>query len=500
MSADSLDTNTLRGESYAVSAVDHEAEIRLLAAVFADASLLDDLADVIMPADFGSYKHEIVFTAMQACDTSGRPVDVVTVADEMSRAKTLDSVNGIEGLRWIAAAGAETPEDGQEFVSIATAEFAAYADIVRQRATRRRLLAAARTISGNVLADAGDSEYLIEAAEKAVFSVSRDQNTSSAQLMPQIVAEVHERMANAKNHKLLGHSWGIGKIDEVTAGLQGGQMVVVAGRPGSGKSSLLCQVANRVAQTSGKLSVILSYEMQATDIVMRLLSAATGVKLGDLMLGKIPDGMDQVVAREAEKLASTNLLIDDNPPNTITGVKSYMRRLARRSELGLVSLDYLQLMGGSGNRPGANRENEVSEISRGIKTMAMELKIPFVAASQLNRGLESRPGDKRPQLSDLRESGSIEQDANCVVMCHRPYMYDQQQPENEAELIVAKNRNGAAPVTAYVDWEGQFTRFRDSNRTGPTEVMGANLGAAPRPGMHQPASPGGYTGVSGFGL
>jgi replicative DNA helicase len=215
-----------------------------------------------------------------------------------------------------------------------------------------------------------------------------------------------------------------------------------------------------------------------------------------LMRGHVPDGMDRVLAQEVQRLQQVPLNINDQPPATIAGIRSELRRMSRMEKIAAIGLDYLQLVSGNGNNRNANRENEVSEISRTVKLMADELGVPFIVASQLNRGLEARP-NKRPMLSDLCESGASEQDSALVIFPYRPSVYDPTAPASEAELIVAKNRNGAC-ATAYVDWEGPQVRFRDSSRTGPINEAPAVNGHGANGSGHQGPS-GGYGGVDPFG-
>ena len=232
-------------------------------------------------------------------------------------------------------------------VGAAVTDFAAYAGIVEDRATRRRLMAAARKIAVEAASGEEEAASLVDSAEQAVFAVSGSRSRSSAQTMPQVVAAIHDQMARVRTQQLVGVSTGFHKLDAVTGGFQPGQLITVAGRPGTGKSSLSVQMGRHIAETTGTLVPVLTYEMQAAEIGLRLLSAASGVRLNELMRGQVPDAMDDIVAREAEKMAELQLLIDDNPPTSISGVRSMLRRLSRRAELGAVVVDYMQLMSGS---------------------------------------------------------------------------------------------------------------------------------------------------------
>lgn len=458
-----------------VSSVDIAAELRVLAALFADATLIDDLDERLAGADFALPAHEAVFEAILAVDANGSPVTAVTVADELTRAGEITQVGGIAAVTRIAAAGEDNPDSAVAAVTEAIAGFNTYVDIVFDRATRRRLLMAGRQIINDAASGQLEAGELIQVSEERVFAVSQERTKSSLMNMTQVVADVHQRMALARSKKLIGVSTGFSALDKITAGLQPGQMVTIAGRPGMGKSVLLTQMCRHIADTSGDIVPIFSYEMQSGEIGLRMLASASGVPLNELMRGYIPDEMTRVVAQEAERLANSPMMIEDRPPTTIQGVRSALRRIARKGKLAAVGLDYIQLIGGSQQRASANRENEVSEVARTIKLMADEFGVPMLTAAQLNRGVEAR-GDKRPMLADLRESGAIEQDSSLVIMLHRDHMYDKTAPEHEAELIVTKNRNGAC-ITIYADWDGPQVRFRESDRTGPSGAV--TLGAPP---------------------
>lgn len=429
--------------------------------MFADPALVDEASEVLAPEDFGHMAHAVIFGAMIACESTGRGIDTVTVADELTRAGSLAQVGGLGALERVAAACAETPDLAIQAIAAARSDFANYLDIIADRSTRRRLVEAARTITTEAASGRSSSDELVESAEQAVFAVSNTRvTTSSVFAMPQVIERVNERMAKAATQELVGHSTGFKVIDEVTGGLQPGMMVTLAGRPGTGKSTLAVQIANHIAATYDLTVPVFSWEMQASEIGMRLLSAQSGVPLRDLMAGHIPHGHDRSVAQSAERLAQTRLLIDENPPSSITGVRSSLRRMSRRCELGAVVLDYMQLIKGSAGRRWDSRENEVADISRTAKQMGTEFGIPVIVCAQLNRSAEARM-NKRPQLTDLRESGSIEQDSSFVGFLYRHHLVDPSHPADDAELIIAKNRNGEAPVTAAMEWQGAYTRFVD---------------------------------------
>lgn len=458
--------------SAGINSVEMSAEVAVLAAVLSSRETYDDIADRLHSDDFGAPAHVAIYAAIVACDASGRPFDPITVADEMTRAGTLKRAGGTEYLNRIV-----TSEPELEHLS-------AYVDIIIDRALRRRMVHASQIIGKAALSAEKDARSALEVAEHTVFELGQKRSGSTLTPMPTVVAQIHEEMAKARQAQLAGQSTGIDELDRITGGLRGGQLIVIAARPGMGKSVLGGQIARHIAQTSGDVVAFLSWEMSNAEIGFRLLASAADVELRKLLAGVIPEGKDRVIAHEAEKLAELPLLIDDHPPATIAGVRSHLRRVARRGRLGAVVLDYLQLMEGDSTRS-ENRTQEVSNISRHAKMMAKELDVPVIALSQLSRGLEAR-NNKRPMLSDLRESGAIEQDANLVLFIHRENNWDKAVDETHAELIVAKNRQGPQ-ATIPLDWHAPVVRFDNSARTidapagGPSNGGGFGAGS-PGPG------------------
>lgn len=421
------------------------AEAALLHAVLTDPAVFDDLADAITTDMFIHPLHRSVWSAIVAADSQGRPLDSVSVADEMRRAGDLDRHGGIDAIEQLRRhpAGDDTVADSLT--------------IITDHAVRRRLWSATDHIRRQVADPALDTPALIGAAELAVSRACDTTSGDGWTPMAAVVADLHTRMATPRGAGLLGTPTGLEALDRITGGLCGGQLILIGARPGMGKSVLALQIAAHIASVTDTAVPFLSYEMSCDELGFRLLAAASGVDLGRLQRGAVPAEMARTVAREAERLATLPLLIDDRPPRTIGGVRSAVRRLARRTPIGAVVLDYLQLM--SADRAHDGRTGEISEISREAKLLAVELGVPVIACSQLSRNLMTRP-DKRPQLSDLRESGSLEQDSNIVLFVHREHVFDDQAPADSAEIIVGKNRNGPAPATVAVRWDGPRMRFR----------------------------------------
>lgn len=432
-----------------VSVVDAAAEAAILAAVLTNPDTLAEVDTVVTPEDFGVPAHTEIFRAVLACDGQGRAFDTVTVADELDRSGQLGRIGGVETLDRIVA----TSGGGMHLES--------YVGIIVDRSVRRRLISASRAIATRSMAGEDEADALVDFAEAHMHAATTGRGASSSlHPMTDIMAKVSAQMSNARGAMLLGAPTGYVQLDEVTAGLQPGQLIVVAARPAMGKSAWVLQLARHICDATSTTVPVLSYEMSAVELGFRLMSAATGIGMGRLQRGQIPQGSDRTVAVEAEKLAASTLLIDDRPPGTVGGIRSAMRRLSRRTQLGAIVVDYLQLVKGNGRRAEENRTAEVSDVTRELKLMASELEVPVIAVSQLSRALENRP-NKRPQLSDLRDSGSIEQDANSVLFLYRDAVYNPSSPDSEAELIVAKNRNGPSGVTVPLRWDSSAVRFAD---------------------------------------
>lgn len=378
-----------------VSTVDALAEARLISSVLAHPDSLDDLLE-LSPEHFGVPAHSMIWAAILAADASGQPVDAVTVAHELARLGTLDRIGGPAGLDRIRTAPP------------ALDELEAYLSIVMDRSLRRKLAAAAHRIAQSATSGAGDASLLAAAAQEDIFAATNSgRESTSIKNMPQVLDVLKERMATSRSSKLIGYATGLEELDEVTGGFSPGQLIVIGARPAMGKSVLLLQLARTIAEGTGLVVPFYSYEMSIEEIGFRLLSSSTGIPMPELMRGWVPSGMDRVLAAEVEKLKAVSLLLDDSPPPTVGALRAAVRRQARRAPVGAVVVDYMQLMKGDARRS-ENRTQEVSEISRELKLMAKELKTVVIAASQLNRQVESRAGAaRRPQLSDLRESGCL---------------------------------------------------------------------------------------------
>jgi replicative DNA helicase len=453
-----------------------DAEIAVIAAALSNPENFYDVAAVIGADDFAHPAHAAIWSAMVSCDAQGRPIEVLTVADELTRAGQLERAGGTERLDALIAAAGDT---------IGNTE--AHARIVADRGLKRRVLDAARDIATAATQPSYTGTEALDVAEQRVFDLANNPDGSGPKEVKELLPETLSELTRARSSLLLGHSTGFAELDRLTSGYQAGQLVIVAARPGMGKSAMAMQTARTIAERSGDMVVVLNYEMSSSELLTRMLATSLGVDLMELRQGQLPPEAEADLSIAAQRLAGLPILIDDNPPPTISGVRALLRRLNRRGPLGGVIIDYLQLMSGDGGSKSENRTQEISEISRGLKMLARELGdggIPIIALSQLNRQLEQRP-DKRPKLSDLRESGSLEQDANLVLFVYRDAVYHPDADPSEAEFIVAKQRSGPAGVTVPVRWEPRCARFSDPDPSAARAVV------TPRP------SPG--SGVRGQG-
>jgi replicative DNA helicase len=439
-----------------------DAEIAVLAAVLNDAECFYDLADRVSADHFSSPARQALWAAFAACDSQGRGIDVITVADELRRRSMLDRVGGVAFLERVKAAANATP-----------GLLGDHADLVIDQALRRRVAAAAREIASQAAQPGVEGRDALAYAEKTVFGIGSERATSTMLPVAQIVPEVIQNLMGARSSLLLGHSTGLRELDKLTAGAQPGQLIVIAARPGMGKSALALSIGRHIAESTGDMVLFASYEMSRHELLTRLLAASMNCDLHLFRQGILPEEMEDELTRHAQKLQALPIIIDDDPPDTIAGLRAACRRLSRRGALAAIMVDYLQLMSGERRGRDENRATEISEISRGLKRLARELKVPVFALSQLNRQVEQRP-NKRPMLSDLRESGSIEQDADTVWFLYREAVYRDDADRSAAELAVGKQRNGPTGRIPLV--------FRAESASYVDAPEGARLGGDDEPG------------------
>jgi len=426
---------------------DVHAEQSVLGGMLLSKDAIADCVETLKAVDFYRPAHESIYDAVLNLYGRGEPADAITVADELTKRGELSRVGGQAYLHQLIA-------------SVPTAANAGYyAQIVAERAVLRRLVeAGTRIVQMGYGQGGGDVEDIVNAAQAEVYSVAdkrgRDDYHAIGDLLEATVDEIEH--AAGRSGELIGVPTGFTDLDQLTNGLHPGQMIVVAARPAVGKSTLGLDIARTAAIRHKLATVVFSLEMSRTEITMRLLSAEAQIQLQTMRKGTMRDEDWPRLARTMGDVSDAPLFIDDSPNMSLMEIRAKCRRLKQRDNLKLVIIDYLQLMS-SGKRV-ESRQQEVSEFSRALKLLAKELEVPVIAISQLNRGPEQRT-DKRPQMSDLRESGSIEQDADMVILLHRESLYERESPrEGEADLIVAKHRNGPTS-TIVLAFQGHYSRF-----------------------------------------
>ncbi len=427
---------------------DIAAEQCVLGGMLLSKDAISDVLEVIKPNDHYRPAHQIVHETILDLYGRGEPADAVTVAAELTKRGDIGKVGGAPYLHTLIA-------------SVPTAANAGYyARIVRERAILRRLVEVGTRIVQLGYAGDGDADELVDRAQAEIYGVTERRTSDDylplSEIMPGALVEIES--IGSRGGTMTGVPTGFADLDALTNGLHAGQMVVVAARPALGKSTLALDFARAASIKSGLASVIFSLEMSRNEITMRLLSAEARVALHAMRSGTMQDEDWTRLARRMSEVAEAPLFIDDSPNMSMMEIRAKCRRLKQQHDLRLVIVDYLQLMT-SGKRV-ESRQVEVSEFSRSLKLLAKELGVPVIALSQLNRGPEQRT-DKKPMVSDLRESGSIEQDADMVILLHREDAYEKESPRaGEADLIVAKHRNGPT-ATVTVAFQGHYSRFVD---------------------------------------
>lgn len=425
-----------------------DAEREVLAAVFIDPEAIDLVLESLHADDFYVERHRLVFQAMQATHKAGSAVDLVTLMEAMKTSGTLDRAGGIQTLSTIL----------DRIGTVTNVEH--YARIVRDRAQVRRMIDVGRSIVSEGLQSPDVTDYL-DASERAVFEVMSRTSSSSARPMSELVGTSLERIQRAyeSGSDVTGVGSGFGDLDRLTHGWQPGELTILGARPSMGKSALAGQLAVAEARRGGTVAVF-SLEMPGEQWSNRVLAAEARIDLSRLSAGIIADDEWTSLTAATAVMERMPIIVDDDAMMTPSRMRARCRRIARRHGLSLVIVDYLQLMSGDTRKGSGSREQEIAYISRSLKGLAKDLKCPVIALSQLNRGLESR-ADKRPMLSDLRESGSIEQDADLVCFIYREEVYTRDVPPEQqgvAELIVAKNRNGPCATVRLKFWSS-WTRF-----------------------------------------
>ena len=431
-----------------------EAEQSVLGGLLLEASALDKIADLITDDDFYRREHRLIYRQIVRLSELAKPVDVITVAEALEIAGDLDKIGGLPYLGGLA----------QNVPS--AANIRRYGEIVRERSIMRKLVKVGTDISSSAYNPTGrDAAQLLDEAESKVFEIAEagSRGKQGFMSMPPLLTQVVERIetlyGSDNSSDVTGIATGFTDLDRMTSGLQPGDLVIVAGRPSMGKTAFSINVAENVALDSKLPVAIFSMEMGATQLAMRMLGSVGKLNQHDLRTGRLQDDDWGHLTHALGKLNDAPIYIDESAALTALEVRARSRRLHRQnSGLGLIVVDYIQLMSSNAGKASENRATEISEISRSLKSLAKELHVPVVALSQLNRSLEQRP-NKRPVMSDLRESGAIEQDADLILFIYRDEVYNSDSPDKgKAEIIIGKQRNG--PIGKIdLAFRGEFTRF-----------------------------------------
>ena len=431
-----------------------EAEQSILGGLLLENHAWDKIADVIKRQDFYRHDHKLIYQSVTKLLEQGKPADVVTVAEYL---ENLGELGNIGGLPYLVALAQNTPS---------AANIRRYAEIVRDRSIMRKLVEVGTDIAESAYSPAGRSANdLLDQAESKVFDIA-EAGARSQQgflemkpLLTQVVERIDELFSRDNQSDVTGIPTGFADLDAKTAGLQGGDLIIVAGRPSMGKTAFSINMGENIAIDSGLPVAIFSMEMGGAQLVMRMLGSIGRLDQHKIRTGKLQDDDWQKLTYAVGKLNDAPIFIDETPALNSLELRARARRLHRQcGKLGLIIIDYIQLM--SSVTSGENRATEVSEISRSLKGLAKELNCPIVALSQLNRSLEQRP-NKRPVMSDLRESGAIEQDADVILFIYRDEVYNPDSPDKgSAEIIIGKQRNG--PIgTVRLTFLGEHTRFEN---------------------------------------
>ena len=413
-----------------------EAESSVLGGLLLDNGAWDRMGDLLVDGDFYRHEHKLIYAAIGALINASKPADVITVFEQLQNLGKAEEVGGLSYLNSLA-----------QYVPSAS-NIRRYAEIVRERSILRKLVSASDEIATNAFNTQGKSvDKILDEAEQKIFNIGEEGSRMKQgfQSMESLVVELLDRVSEmAENpNDITGVRTGFYEFDKMTSGLQPGDMIVLAARPSMGKTSLAINIAEHVALNEGLPVAVFSMEMGAAQLAVRIVGSIGRIDQGHLRTGKLSDEEWPRLTEAIEKLRNVSLHIDETPGLTTSELRANSRRLARQyGRLGLIVVDYLQLMSVSSSMNDENRATAVGEISRGLKMLAKELKCPVIALSQLSRGVESRT-DKRPMMSDLRESGAIEQDADLIMFIYRDDYYNKDSKEpGVAEVIISKHRNG----------------------------------------------------------
>ncbi|WP_100374723.1 replicative DNA helicase [Bacillus sp. FJAT-45037] len=429
-----------------------EAEQAVLGAIFLADGALVTASEKLLPEDFYRAAHQRVYEVMLDLAEKGEPVDLVTVTSELQDRKWLEEIGGMNYLSDLANA----------VPTAANVEY--YSRIVEEKSVLRRLIRVATNIAADGYTSEDEVDAILDDAEKTILDIAQRKNTSAFISIKDVLVETYDQIELLQNQKgdITGIPTGFMELDKMTAGFQRNDLIIVAARPSVGKTAFALNIAQNVATKTSENVAIFSLEMGASQLVQRMLCAEGNIDAQRMRTGALTSEDWQKLTMAMGSLAKAGIYIDDTPGIKVNDIRAKCRRLKQEQGLGMIMIDYLQLIQGNG-RSGENRQQEVSEISRTLKAIARELEVPVIALSQLSRGVESRQ-DKRPMMSDIRESGSIEQDADIVAFLYRDDYYDKEsENQNIIEIIIAKQRNG--PVgTVELAFVKEFNKFVNLDR------------------------------------
>ncbi len=426
-----------------------EAEQCVLGSILLDNSALNRILDMVTPQDFYKREHQLIFTTMLDLYEKNHPIDLVTLSDALTHREELEAVGGINYLMELAE------------VVPSSAHVQHYARIVKEKAVLRHLIRASNDILTLCYEGSQEVEDLLDEAERLIFSVSEMKTQrdfiDSKILLKEAIKSLEE--LSRKKKSVTGIPTGFQELDRLTAGFQPSDLIIIAARPSMGKTALALNIAQHVAIKEGKSVAIFSLEMSREQLALRMLSSLAKIPSHKLRTGILSANDWKKVIRAANKLSDAPIFVDDTPALSVLEIRAKARRLMSEKGLNLIVIDYLQLMRGRSKTE--SRQQEISEISRSLKGLAKELNVPVLALSQLSRAVESRQ-DKKPQLSDLRESGAIEQDGDLILFIYRPEVYKPEKPEYRgiAEIIVGKQRNGPTG-TFKLTFLKEYTTFEE---------------------------------------
>ncbi|MFF2287353.1 MULTISPECIES: replicative DNA helicase [Peribacillus] len=436
-----------------------EAEQAVLGAIFLEPSSLTVTSEVLIPEDFYRSSHQKIFNVMLKLNDEGKAVDLITVTEELAATKNLEEVGGVSYLSELAGS----------VPTAANIEY--YARIVEEKSLLRRLIRTATNIAQEGYSREDEVEELLGEAEKTIMEVAQRKNSGAFQNIKDVLVSTYDNIEvlTTRTGDVTGIPTGFAELDRMTAGFQRNDLIIVGARPSVGKTAFALNIAQNVATKTEENVAIFSLEMGAEQLVMRMLCAEGNINAQNLRTGSLTDEDWRKLTMAMGSLSNAGIYIDDTPGVRIGEIRSKCRRLKQEHGLGMILIDYLQLIQGDG-RSGDNRQQEVSEISRSLKALARELKVPVIALSQLSRGVEQRQ-DKRPMMSDIRESGSIEQDADIVAFLYRDDYYDKEsENKNIIEIIIAKQRNG--PVgTVSLAFVKEYNKFVNLERRFDDDSM-----------------------------